>query len=392
MSRQWRRRNPRCRRIARKSAGDEDEPGDPHAHEQRGAERPARLEQRLDERSARRERQRRCDGHAPDRTCCTRVASGRRRRRGSGCGRAVMAGIRLSGVKSAYTGDSTDSRCQESTWCSFMTREQSLEAAVYLVNTLPGYDDDDTLQTIADFDALPRGQPLHRRDPARRGRARRRARHPPAPARAVGRRPRGRRAARERDAARRPGAPPPGRSTTTTTGTSTRPRDDAPLATRILVEAAMAFVDVIRSDEYDRVRVCSADDCDVRLHRLLAERLQALLRHRQLRQPHERQRVPGSGRRKKPPDRVRRGRRRLVVDQVPDIRDLDELGIREERGEVTLRLDRRDVVASARPRAASAARCAARTRGRRATPMRGTRRAAHRGRRSARSTCRAGRG
>jgi predicted RNA-binding Zn ribbon-like protein len=38
--------------------------------------------------------------------------------------------------------------------------------------------------------------------------------------------------------------------------------DDAPLATRILVEAAMAFVDVIRADEYDRVRVCSADDCN----------------------------------------------------------------------------------------------------------------------------------
>lgn len=37
---------------------------------------------------------------------------------------------------------------------------------------------------------------------------------------------------------------------------------DAPLATRILVEAAMAFVDVIRSDQYDRVRICSADDCD----------------------------------------------------------------------------------------------------------------------------------
>lgn len=38
--------------------------------------------------------------------------------------------------------------------------------------------------------------------------------------------------------------------------------DDAPLSTRILVETAMAFVDVIRSDEYDRVRVCAADDCD----------------------------------------------------------------------------------------------------------------------------------
>lgn len=37
--------------------------------------------------------------------------------------------------------------------------------------------------------------------------------------------------------------------------------DDAPLGTRILVEAAMAFVDVIRSDEYGRVRICAADDC-----------------------------------------------------------------------------------------------------------------------------------
>jgi predicted RNA-binding Zn ribbon-like protein len=36
----------------------------------------------------------------------------------------------------------------------------------------------------------------------------------------------------------------------------------APLATRMLVEAAMAFVDVIRSDQWDRVRVCEADDCD----------------------------------------------------------------------------------------------------------------------------------
>lgn len=33
------------------------------------------------------------------------------------------------------------------------------------------------------------------------------------------------------------------------------------LAQRILVETAMAFVDVIRADEYARVRVCDADDC-----------------------------------------------------------------------------------------------------------------------------------
>lgn len=38
--------------------------------------------------------------------------------------------------------------------------------------------------------------------------------------------------------------------------------DDAPLATRILVETAMAFVEVIRQDEYERVLVCDADDCE----------------------------------------------------------------------------------------------------------------------------------
>jgi predicted RNA-binding Zn ribbon-like protein len=36
---------------------------------------------------------------------------------------------------------------------------------------------------------------------------------------------------------------------------------EAPLATRMAVEAAMALVDVIRSDELDRLRVCAADDC-----------------------------------------------------------------------------------------------------------------------------------
>jgi predicted RNA-binding Zn ribbon-like protein len=37
---------------------------------------------------------------------------------------------------------------------------------------------------------------------------------------------------------------------------------DVPLAQRMLVEAALAFVDVIRADEYARVRVCDADDCE----------------------------------------------------------------------------------------------------------------------------------
>ena len=38
--------------------------------------------------------------------------------------------------------------------------------------------------------------------------------------------------------------------------------NDEPLATRILVEAAMAFVDVIRSDQMERLRICDADDCE----------------------------------------------------------------------------------------------------------------------------------
>jgi predicted RNA-binding Zn ribbon-like protein len=36
---------------------------------------------------------------------------------------------------------------------------------------------------------------------------------------------------------------------------------DAPLADRMAVEAAMAFVDVVRQGELDRLRVCDATDC-----------------------------------------------------------------------------------------------------------------------------------
>ncbi|WP_045822878.1 CGNR zinc finger domain-containing protein [Williamsia herbipolensis] len=35
-----------------------------------------------------------------------------------------------------------------------------------------------------------------------------------------------------------------------------------PLADRIGAETAMAFVDLIRADEFDRLRTCVADDCD----------------------------------------------------------------------------------------------------------------------------------
>ncbi|WP_445155771.1 CGNR zinc finger domain-containing protein [Arthrobacter sp. Hor0625] len=37
---------------------------------------------------------------------------------------------------------------------------------------------------------------------------------------------------------------------------------EAPLADRMGTEAAMAILDVIRSREMDRMRVCAADDCD----------------------------------------------------------------------------------------------------------------------------------
>ena len=37
---------------------------------------------------------------------------------------------------------------------------------------------------------------------------------------------------------------------------------DVPLADRMAVEAAMAFTDVIRSGELDRLRQCAAQDCD----------------------------------------------------------------------------------------------------------------------------------
>lgn len=36
---------------------------------------------------------------------------------------------------------------------------------------------------------------------------------------------------------------------------------DAPLADRMAVEAAMAFTDVIRTGQLDRLRVCAAEDC-----------------------------------------------------------------------------------------------------------------------------------
>ena len=38
--------------------------------------------------------------------------------------------------------------------------------------------------------------------------------------------------------------------------------DPAPLAERVLVEAALALVDVVRADALDRLRDCEAEDCE----------------------------------------------------------------------------------------------------------------------------------
>jgi len=138
---------------------------------------------------------------------------------------------------------------------------QSLTAAVYLVNTLPGYDGQDTLTTLADFDDYLAVNPYTgtiRRDDAE-----------VAAVRGIRSRLRG---LWDVD---RDGAVPivngmlrDGRALPRLVRHNAydwhihATSDEAALATRILVEAAMAFVDVIRSDEYDRVRVCSADDCE----------------------------------------------------------------------------------------------------------------------------------
>ena len=44
--------------------------------------------------------------------------------------------------------------------------------------------------------------------------------------------------------------------------TCTRRPAEAPLATRMAVECAMALVDVIRAGELDRLKLCDAEDCD----------------------------------------------------------------------------------------------------------------------------------
>lgn len=139
--------------------------------------------------------------------------------------------------------------------------EQSLRAAAWLVNTLPGHDDPDTLATLDDLGEYLAVNPYTgaiRRDEAELR-----------DLRAI--RPR----LRELWEVDRDAAVPLVNAMLRDGGALPRlvihdgydwhihaTPDDAPLATRVLVEAAMAFVDVIRSDEYGRVRICAADDCD----------------------------------------------------------------------------------------------------------------------------------
>lgn len=137
----------------------------------------------------------------------------------------------------------------------------SLAAVVNLVNTLPGYDDPDRLETLDDLDAFlvvnPYTGSISRTSGTvsalREVRARLRALWDVDRTRAV---------PLVNEMLRDSGALPQLVIHDGYDWHVHATSDEAPLETRILAEAAMAFVDVIRSDEYDRMRVCSADDCD----------------------------------------------------------------------------------------------------------------------------------
>ena len=66
---------------------------------------------------------------------------------------------------------------------------------------------------------------------------------------------------------------------------------DAPLDRRIVVESAMAMVDVIRADELSRLSVCADDRCERPRPRPLAQPVATLLQH-DLREPQRRRGVP----------------------------------------------------------------------------------------------------
>ena len=71
---------------------------------------------------------------------------------------------------------------------------------------------------------------------------------------------------------------------------------EAPLADRMAVEAAMAFTDVIRTKQLDRLRRCAAADCEQRARGPVQEPVPPVLRHG-LREPDQRGRLPHPARR-----------------------------------------------------------------------------------------------
>ncbi|TDN93044.1 CGNR zinc finger domain-containing protein [Microbacterium sp. BK668] len=136
----------------------------------------------------------------------------------------------------------------------------SLAAVVNLVNTSPGFDDPDRLETLDDLDAFLAGNPYsgsitRSDDTVAALRTVRERLH------ALWNVDRTRAVPLVNEMLRDSGALPQLVMHDGYDWHIHATSDDAPLATRILAEGAMAFVDVIRADEYDRIRVCSADDC-----------------------------------------------------------------------------------------------------------------------------------
>ncbi len=90
--------------------------------------------------------------------------------------------------------------------------------------------------------------------------------------------------------------------------------DEQPFAERILIETAMALIDVIRADEGSRLSVCDDDTCESIALDLSRKPLEALLLH-DVREPQRRRRVPREAHRRV----TRRGRRpeRQVATPFP---------------------------------------------------------------------------
>ena len=164
MSFQCRRRNAGCRRIARNSAGERMSPAMPiRTRSAAPSDQPASssglmngpLEENASAEATRQDQPRRAH---PSR--------GSQRQDGDGCGGSCHGGIRLSGVKSAYTRDNSGPDCQESIWFSFVTpswpssRRVSRQHASGLRRRCHAADH-------GGLGPVPRRQPVHRDDPAR---------------------------------------------------------------------------------------------------------------------------------------------------------------------------------------------------------------------------------